>query len=173
MPTHTLDRNSAATRSWNRRSVLVPIAALALVFLTPVVPAVEAASGGFHVEEATISDIQSAILAKQVTTTQIVKLYLERIKAYNGPAVNQPYGILGPITLIPHAKGINALSTLNLRPATRRAWGFDDHHARSMTDLIDNDPNLPDALETAAKLDAYFAKTGKLIGPLHGIVFAL
>jgi len=127
----------------------------------------------FHVEEATISDIQNAILAKRVTATQVLKLYLERIKAYNGLAVSQPYGILGPITTIPHAKGINALSTLNLRPAARRSWGFDDHHARSMTDLVDNDPNLPDALETAAQLDAYFAKTGKLMGPLHGIVFAL
>jgi len=136
-------------------------------------PAVEAASSTFHVEEATISDIQNAILAKQVTATQIVKLYLERIKAYNGPAVNQPYGILGPITTIPHAKGINALSTLNLRPATRKEWGFDAHHARSMTDLVDNDPSLPDALETAAKLDAYFAQTGKLMGPLHGVVFAI
>jgi Asp-tRNA(Asn)/Glu-tRNA(Gln) amidotransferase A subunit family amidase len=100
-------------------------------------------------------------------------MYLERIKAYNGPAVNQPYGILGPITTIPHAKGINALSTLNLRPAARKAWGFDDHHARTMTDAVDNDPNLPDALEVAAQLDADFAKTGKLAGPLHGIVFAI
>ena len=137
-----------------------------------VAPAVQAADT-FHVEEATITDIQNAILAKRVTATEVLKLYLERIKAYNGVAVNQPYGILGPITTIPHAKGINALSTLNLRPAARKEWGFDDHHARSMTDLVDNDPNLPDALETAAQLDAYFAKTGKLMGPLHGIVFAL
>src|SRR4051812_20646245 len=96
----------------------------------------------FHVEEATISDIQKAILAKQVTATEVVKLYLERIKAYNGPAVDQPYGILGPVKTIPHAKGINALSTLNLRPEHRKAWGFDDHHARSLTDLVDNDPAM-------------------------------
>lgn len=127
----------------------------------------------FHIEEATISDIQKAILAKRVTATQIVKMYLERIKAYNGPSVNEPYGILGPITTIPHAKGLNALSTLNLRPAALKAWGFDEHHGRSMTDKVDNDPNLPDALEVAAQLDAYFAKTGKLIGPMHGVVFSL
>ena len=157
MPIHTFGRNSTGSKSWYRRSVLVPISVLAFILLISVVPAVEAASSSFHVEEATISDLQNAILAKRVTATQIVKLYLERIKAYNGPAVNEPYGILGPVTLIPHAKGINALSTLNLRPAARRAWGFDDHHARSMTDLVDNDPNLPDALETAAQLDAYFA----------------
>jgi len=151
---------------------LAPLVGPCSSLLTPVIPAAQAAES-FHIEEATISDIQNAILAKRVTATEIVKIYLERIKAYNGTAVNQPYGILGPITTIAHAKGINALSTLNLRPATRKEWGFDDHHARSMTDLVDNDPNLPDALETAAQLDAYFAKTGKLMGPLHGIVFAL
>jgi Asp-tRNA(Asn)/Glu-tRNA(Gln) amidotransferase A subunit family amidase len=131
------------------------------------------AAEAFHIEEATISDIQNAILAKRVTSTQIVKMYLERIKAYNGPAVNEPYGILGPITTIPHAKGINALSTLNLRPDALKQWGFDQHHGRSMTDLVDNDPKLPDALEVAAHLDEEFAKTGKLVGPLHGIVFAI
>jgi len=131
------------------------------------------AAEAFHVEEATISDIQDAILAKKVTATDVLKLYLKRIQAYNGPAVDQPYGILGPVTTIPHAKGINALSTLNLRPDHRKAWGFDEHHARSMTDLVDNDPKMPDALEVAAQEDAYFAKTGKLIGPLHGVVMAL
>ena len=34
-------------------------------------------------------------------------------------------------------------------------------------------PGDPDALEVAADLDAKFAATGKLVGPLHGIVFAL
>ena len=127
----------------------------------------------FHVEEATIADIQSAILKKQITAVELVKLYLARIRAYNGPGVEQPEGILGPIKPIAHAKGINALGTLNLRPAARKAWGFDERKARSMTDAVDDDPTLPDALETAAKLDAQFAKTGKLVGPLHGVVFAI
>jgi hypothetical protein len=35
------------------------------------------------------------------------------------------------------------------------------------------DPAMPDALEVAAKQDAYFASTGKLIGPLHGVVFSI
>jgi len=126
----------------------------------------------FQIEEATITDIQQAILRKEITTVDVVKLYLKRIQAYNGPAVEMPYGLLGPIKTIPHAKGINALSTLNLRPATRKAWGFDDRHARSMIDLKDDDPNMPDALEIAAKEDEYFQKTGKLIGPLHGVVMA-
>jgi Asp-tRNA(Asn)/Glu-tRNA(Gln) amidotransferase A subunit family amidase len=42
-----------------------------------------------------------------------------------------------------------------------------------MTDLVDNDPNMPDALEVAARLDAEFAKTGKLVGPLHGVVIGI
>jgi len=151
------------------RCSLSTLIVVALVALTPRARA----AAPFQIEEATIADIQAAILAKRVTATQIVKMYLERIKAYNGPCVNQPYGLLGPVTTITHAKGINALSTLNLRPAVRRQWGFDDHHARTMTDLADNDPNLPDALEIAAKLDEYFAKTGKLVGPMHGVVFAL
>jgi Asp-tRNA(Asn)/Glu-tRNA(Gln) amidotransferase A subunit family amidase len=42
-----------------------------------------------------------------------------------------------------------------------------------MTDAVDNDPNMPDALEVAAREDAEFAKTGKLVGPLHGVVIAI
>jgi len=132
-----------------------------------------AAAGKFHVEEATIADIQKAILAHEVTATDVVKLYLARIKAYNGPGVEEPNGMLGVVKMVEHAKGINALCTLNLRPATLKAWGFDEHHARSMTDKVDADPNMPDALEVAAKLDAQFAGTGKLAGPLHGVVIAI
>jgi len=42
-----------------------------------------------------------------------------------------------------------------------------------MTDPADADPAMPDALEVAAKQDAYFTSTGKLIGPLHGVVFSI
>lgn len=127
----------------------------------------------FHIEEATINDIQSAIMAKRVTTVDVVNLYLGRIKAYNGQCVNMPEGLLGPITTIPHAGQLNALGTLNLRPATRRGMGFDDHKARSMTDLKDDDPSMPDALEVADAQDRKFAKTGKLVGPLQGVVFSI
>jgi amidase len=145
------------------------VSVILLLMTNPVI----AAPTQFKVEEATITDIQSAILAKKLTSTELVKLYLARIKAYNGPAVEETYGLLGPVKTIAHAKGINALITLNLRPAARKAMGFDDRKARSMTDLVDNDPKMPDALEVAAKLDADFAKTGKLVGPLHGVVIAV
>ena len=144
----------------------------ALGFVTIAATSFAASPAKFTIEEATIAAIQQAIVAKQTTSTEVVKLYLARIKAYNGPAVDEPYGLLGPVKIKAHAKGINALSTLNLRPATRKAWGFDDRKARSMTDLADADPNMPDALEVAAKQDEHFARTGKLVGPLHGVVMA-
>src|SRR5258706_15977467 len=74
----------------------------------------------FEVVEATIADIHTAIRAKQITATDLVTLYLARIKAYNGRCVNEPQGILGPVTPMSHAGAINALMTLNLRPAARQ-----------------------------------------------------
>lgn len=132
-----------------------------------------AAPPPFRIEEATIEQIQSAIRRRELTSTRVVELYLARIKAYNGTCVNQPKGILGPVSTIKHAGKINALITLNLRPAARRAWGFDDRKARSMTDSTDAASNMPDALEVAARQDAHFARTGKLVGPLHGVVMAI
>src|SRR5687767_4800099 len=127
----------------------------------------------FQLQEATIAGIQRALQAKQITTTGLVELYLQRIKAYNGPCVNEPQGILGPVSTIPHAGQINALSTLNLRPATRTKWGFDARKARTLTDQADNAANMPDALEVAAAQDRDFARTGRLAGPLHGAVLAI
>jgi Asp-tRNA(Asn)/Glu-tRNA(Gln) amidotransferase A subunit family amidase len=127
----------------------------------------------FEVVEATIARIHKAMRERELTATELVKAYLARIKAYNGTCVEEPEGILGPVTPISHAGAINALMTLNLRPDTRKAWGFDDRKARSMTDPIDNDPDMPDALEVAAALDRHFAATGELVGPLHGIVFSI
>ena len=127
----------------------------------------------FQLQEATIADIQRAIQAKQITTVGLVELYLKRIKAYDGPCVNEPQGILGPITTIPHAGQINALSTLNLRPASRTKWGFGARKARTLTDQADSAASMPDALEVAAAQDRELARTGRLAGPLHGVVMAI
>src|SRR5215813_1886718 len=127
----------------------------------------------FDVHEATIVDIQRALQSKRITTVGVVEQYLKRIKAYNGTCVNQPQGILGPVTTIAHARQINALSTLNLRPAARERLGFDARKARSLTDRVDGAPGMPDALETAAAQDQEFARTGRLVGPLHGVVIAV
>jgi hypothetical protein len=126
----------------------------------------------FQIVEATIADIHKAIKSKQLTATQLVNMYLARIKAYNGTCVNEPQGILGPVSPIPHAGAINALMTLNLRPAVRKKWGFDDRKARSMTDLVDNDPNMPVRL-SSGRARPRFTRTGQLAGPLHGIVLSI
>lgn len=127
----------------------------------------------FHLEEATIAEVQREITAGHLTTTQIVKMYLARIRAYNGQCTRQPQGVLGPAETIPHAGQLNALTTLNLRPAARQALGFDPRKARSMTDAADNDAGIPDALEAAAAQDREFARTHRLAGALHGVVFSI
>jgi len=130
-------------------------------------------AAGFRVEEATLADIQTALLDGRVSTVSLVEQFLGRIKAYNGTCVNEPKGMLGPVTTIPRAGQINALSTLNLRPAARERFGFDARKARSLTDRADASPDMPDALETATAHDRAFARTGRLVGPLQGVVIAI
>ena len=84
------------------------LAAVAAVFATafagagaPAALADDRGPRAFHVEEASIEDIQDA--------------YLKRIKAYNGTCINEPQGILGPISTIPDAEKLDALMTLNHR----------------------------------------------------------
>jgi len=153
--------------------MLRQLALASFILLTPSL--VSAQTAKFQIEEATVEDIQAGILRGGLTSTRVVQLYLDRIKAYNGTCVNQPDGVLGlgPITPIKNAHQLNALMSLNLRPAKRETLGFDRRKARSMTDPADADPAMPDALEVAAQQDAYFASTGKLIGPLHGVVFSI
>ena len=51
-------------------------------------PEARAAEGRkFRLDEATIADVHRAIRAKQITATQLVNLYLARIKAYSGTCV--------------------------------------------------------------------------------------
>src|SRR5690242_4023884 len=124
--------------------MLRQLALASFIFLTP--PLVSAQAPKFPIEEATIEDIQAAILRGELTSTRVVQLYLSRIKAYNGTCVNQRDGVLGPgpITPIKDAHQLNALMTLNLRPAKREKLGFDARKARSMTDPVDGDPTMPD-----------------------------
>ncbi len=132
-----------------------------------------AATTGFRVEEATLADIQAALRDHRVTTVGLVEQYLGRIRAYNGTCVKQPQGVLGPVTTIPNAGQLNALSTINLRPAQLAKWGFDARKSRSLTDAVDADPSMPDALEAAAAQDRAFAQSGTLVGPLHGMILAI
>jgi len=151
-----------------------PVRVLAATIAAAVMPAALASGDGkFDLMETNIVAIQKAITSKQITTEQLVRDYLARIKAYNGRCVKEPEGILGKVTSIPNAGQINALSTLNLRPATLKKLGFDARKARSMTDKVDADASMPDALEVAIEQDRQFAATGKLVGPLQGAVIAI
>ena len=127
----------------------------------------------FDVQETNIAEIQAAFKSGDLTATELVTTYLKRIKAYNGTGVAEPEGRLGRIKTIPNAGKINSIATLNLRPETLAKWGFPERMARSLTDTVDNDPEMLDALETAAMLDRHLATTGEFIGPLHGVVFAI
>src|SRR6516225_12091442 len=120
----------------------------------------------FHLEEATIADVHRAIRAKEITGEQLVQLYFKRIEAYNGtcvkgevdPATGLMFGEIAPVE---NAGQVNAYMTLNIRGK------------RSKTDRADNDPKMPDALETAQAQDDYFRRTGNFVGPLHGIPIAV
>ena len=95
--------------------------------------------GQFRLQEATIAAIQQAIETKQITTVGVVELYLKRIKAYNGTCVNEPQGILGPITTIPQRRPDQR--ALDAEPAARgahslglrRAQGAQPDRSRSTT----------------------------------------
>src|SRR5688572_11431673 len=150
-----------------RRSVRIAALSLGLAVGMGAGGATQQKPARFHLEEATIGHIQESLLARRITTVGLVELYLKRIKAYNGTCVNEPQGRLGPITTIPRAGQINALSTLNLRPAARVSRGFDDRKVRSITDRSDDGINMPDALEVAATQDRRLTQTGRLAGPLH------
>jgi amidase len=153
-----------------RRLLLLTVVLLPATML-PV--ATLAAAPAFRVEEATLPQIQAALLARRITTAGLVEHYLERVRRFNGTCVKQPDGLLGKVETVPAAGQINALSTLNLRPATRQSWGFDARKARSLTDAADADVALPDALEVARQQDEQLRRTGALAGPLHGMVLAI
>src|SRR5947208_16630004 len=140
-------------------------------------PEASAAEGrGFRLDEATIADVHRAIRTKQITATQLVNLYLKRIKAYSRTcvqgAVDPATGLqLGDITPIPNAGQLNAFITLNLKEDKRIKLGFPDKLKRTHTGR--DDAKYPDALDRARELDRHFARTRKFVGPLHGIPIAI
>ena len=145
--------------------------------------------GKFHLVEATIADIHGALQRHEITCDRLIRLYFKRIKAYsgqcvkydvNGDGVSPDYDFfmpsgkgvyLGVVSPIPNAGQVNALQSLNLRPAHYTALGFappNDPGPRSETNLVDDDPNMPDALEVAAQLDQEMRGRNSL-RPLHCI----
>jgi hypothetical protein len=104
-------------------SVLRQLALASFIVLAPQLASAQSAN--FRIEEATIEDIQAAILRGERTSTRVVQLYLDRIRAYNGTCVNQPDGVLGlgPITPIKNAHQLNALMTLKFAAGQTRETG--------------------------------------------------
>ncbi|MGH2568164.1 MAG: amidase family protein, partial [Bacteroidota bacterium] len=145
--------------------------------------------GRFHLVEASIKEIHDALRTRQISCENLTKLYFKRIKAYSGHCVKydangdgtspdyeftMPSGkgvFLGVVNAINNAGQIDAIQSVNLRPANYTALGFAPPHdpgPRSETDLVDNNPALPDALEVARALDRAF-RTSKKLRPLHCI----
>src|SRR5580704_8964037 len=83
---------------------------VALIAVSATVRAQQQSPAKFHLQEAGIADIQRALVTRKITSAGLVELYLKRIKTYNNTCVSEPMGILGPITTIPHARQVNALS---------------------------------------------------------------
>jgi len=124
-----------------------------------------AESWRFRLEEATIDDVHRALRAQQLTATQFVTLYLQRIKTYNGTcvqgALDSATGLqLGDITPMANAGQLNAFITLNLKDDKRISLGFAEKTRRTHTGP--DDPKVPDALDRARELDAYFPESGGL-----------
>ena len=130
----------------------------------------------FRLEEATIAEVHRAFRAKKLTAAGLVNLYLKRIKAYNGQCVE---GDIDPvtglqlrdITPIADAGQLNAFITLNLKEDKRIKLGFPEKVRR--THAGPDNEDFPDALDRARDLDRHFTRTGKFVGPLHGIPIAI
>jgi hypothetical protein len=77
----------------NRRSFIAGAVLTIAVMLCAVPVLSQRRTTRFEIQEATIAQIQQAILTKQIATRGVVEAYLKRIQAYNGTCVNEPQGI--------------------------------------------------------------------------------
>jgi hypothetical protein len=112
-----------------------------------------AANASFHLEEATIADVQRAIRAKEITATQLVNLYFKRIEAYNGKCVKGDVDpttglMLGDLTPIENAGQINAYMTLNIRVTTPSTCARP--RAQPPTTPTTSRPRMPQSLPSFA-----------------------
>ena len=104
----------------DRRTVAILSLALLFSLASSFTHPADAQSRRFHLEEATIADVQRAIRSKQITATQLVQLYFKRIDAYNGTCVKGEVDpatglMLGDLTPIENAGQLNAYMTQNIR----------------------------------------------------------
>ncbi len=112
--------------------------------------------------------------AKEITTVDVVNLYLARIKAYNGTCVNQPEGLLG--SDYDDSARRPAERARHAEPAARHAEGVGlrrpqgaQHDGSRRTTIR----RCRTRWRWRPQQDRKFAETGKLVGPLHGVVMAI
>src|SRR5579885_3507483 len=72
------------TRRTNIAAGAAAAAGVGLILLYAGPPKIAAQGFTFHLQEATISDIHQAIRTGQITCRQLVQLYINRARAYNG-----------------------------------------------------------------------------------------
>src|SRR5258706_1692537 len=110
-----------ASRQWAAQPAVRALGLLGVLVLVVLSgPAMSAEARNFRLEETTIADVHRAILAKELTATQLVTYYLKRIEAYNGACVNGAVDpktgfVLGDIAPKEKAGKLGALMTVNLR----------------------------------------------------------
>lgn len=116
---------------------------------------------------ASIRETRTALLAKQLTTEQMVRAYLQRINPSHRVCFNQAQRYQHPQALgvafsasTGYASGAQARAfRARIKPGAAPA-DYSDIHAR-------------EALEIAIAQDRAFQQSGKLTGPLHGLVITL
>ena len=69
-------REICATSTWLVISLVT--------FLLLTTPVTALSQGQFHIQDATINDIQNAIKSGQITCQALVQAYINRARAYNG-----------------------------------------------------------------------------------------
>jgi hypothetical protein len=108
--------------SLNRARFAVGLSAAAWITLAGASAQAQQKPWRFHLQEATIGDVQRAIRSGQLTCRQLVQLYLNRARAYNGTSdrlitrdgapVPQAYGAIRAGAPIKFPTETVAISTL-------------------------------------------------------------
>ena len=147
-------------------------AAAALFVLVAGQPSIAAAE--LDVVETTIADLQRAILSKETTASEIVRLYLARIRAYNGTCVEGARR--APRAHRDDSERGPDQRAADVEPAAGRARGVGLRRAQG-AQHDGRGRRRPEHARCArgrgrARRCASRA-TGKLVGPLHGVVIAI
>ena len=153
--------------------MLRQLALASLILLAPSLASAQTAK--FQIEEATIEDIQAAILRARIDIDAGGAALLEphqgvqrHVRSHAGWRARG-----GPDHAHQECASAQCFDHAEFETRQKTNVGLRSRKARSLTDAADANPAMPDALDVAAQQDAYFASTGRLIGPLHGVVLSI